>query len=127
MTWDVLIVDDSATMRHFLQRALKLAGVEVGHCYQASNGDAALEVLAREKVDLLITDLNMPVLDGAGLIKRLRERGLLDRLKCMIVTAESSPSRLGNMNDLGSVGYLRKPFTPEQLAATLQRVVETKP
>ena len=102
----ILIVEDSPLMRQLLALTVKRSGAEV---IEASDGLAALKLLAQGKFDLLFVDLNMPVLDGMKLIKRVREDPTQAAAQICVVTTESTPGAEEQARALGANFYLRKP------------------
>lgn len=115
----VLIVDDSASMRALLIHALTNAGFAVA---KADDGVAALEWLATNEADVVITDINMPRLDGFGLIERLRGDSRHCDRPILVLTTESSDEKKQRARDAGATGWIVKPFDPEKLAAAVRRV-----
>jgi two-component system, chemotaxis family, chemotaxis protein CheY len=116
----ILTVDDSASMRALLFHALTSSGFEVA---QADDGIAALEWLAVNEVDVVITDINMPRLDGFGLIERLRAGTRHHDRPILVLTTESSDEKKQRARDAGATGWIVKPFDPEKLATAVRRVV----
>jgi two-component system chemotaxis response regulator CheY len=115
----ILTVDDSASMRALLLHALNASGFEVA---QADDGIAALEWLAINEVDVVITDINMPRLDGFGLIERLRAGNRHNDRPILVLTTESSDEKKQRARDAGATGWIVKPFDPEKLATAVRRV-----
>jgi two-component system chemotaxis response regulator CheY len=111
----VLIVDDSAVMRRILERALRQAGLEIAAVFEASNGAEALDILSRETVDLILSDLNMPRMGGLELLRQLRSRNLAADTPVVMVTTESGEESVRDAIAAGAQGYIRKPFTAEQV------------
>lgn len=124
MSYHILIVDDSAITRTLIKRALPLAGIQLGEIYEADSGAAALRVLHTTQVDLVLTDLNMPEMDGAALIEAMDTSEALRHVPVVIISTEGSKPRLQQIQRPLVAGYLRKPFTPEQLKATLCSITE---
>jgi two-component system, chemotaxis family, chemotaxis protein CheY len=118
---DVLIVDDSAVMRAMIKRTLVLSGVPVGQILEAGHGVEALEQLANHWVDLALLDINMPVMNGEELLERIRANEETRALAAIVVSTESSDTRLARLREFG-VEIVHKPFTPEQLRDTVHRV-----
>jgi two-component system chemotaxis response regulator CheY len=116
----VLIVDDSPAMRAFVRRVLELSGVEAGHCLEASNGEEALKVLETSWVDAVLTDINMPLMDGEELLLRMSENSLWCSIPVLVVSADGTESRIRRMLMLGARGYVTKPFAPETLRGELE-------
>ena len=115
MALNVLIVDDSATLRAVLVKILRLSGAPVGQVYEAANGQSALELLQRHEVHLVCTDLNMPVLNGAGLVAAMRANEALAGIPVIMLSSDGSASRLAQSKAQGLSAYVRKPFMPEAI------------
>lgn len=116
----VLTVDDSRTILAMLQHTLTGAGFEV---LQAADGQQGLDVLAGETVDLVITDINMPVMDGIEFIKNVRASGHYQSLPILILTTETSQEKRDQGREAGGTGWIVKPFDPEKLISVINRVV----
>ncbi|HLJ48288.1 MAG TPA: response regulator [Bryobacteraceae bacterium] len=119
----VLVVDDSRAMRAFIRRLFRLSGLPVGECLEAENGAEALQVLRQHRVDLILTDVNMPVMSGAEFIRELRQDPALRPIPVLVVSTDATEKRINEMVSLGALGYLRKPFFPELLKAEIERMV----
>jgi len=122
MPLNILIVDDSPAMRNFVRRVIRFSGLGVENCIEASNGAEALEVAASHSLDAILTDINMPVMDGEEFVRRLRASAQAS-VPVIVVSTDATPNRIHNMLDLGATGYLQKPFGPEQLRDELERVL----
>ncbi len=116
----VLTVDDSRTMLAMLRHTLSDAGFDV---LQAEDGQQGLDVLEQEEVDIVITDINMPVMDGIEFIKRVRASGKYQSLPILILTTESSREKRDQGRAAGGTGWIVKPFDPEKLISVIKRVV----
>ncbi len=116
----VLTVDDSRTILAMLQHTLKKAGFEV---LQAEDGQQGLNVLADEDVDVVITDINMPVMDGIEFIRNVRASGANQSLPILILTTETSQEKRNEGRAAGGTGWIVKPFDPEKLISVINRVV----
>jgi two-component system chemotaxis response regulator CheY len=116
----VLTVDDSASMRALLLGALTSRGFAVE---QAEDGQHALEWLAANEVDVIITDINMPRLDGFGLIEKLRASALHADRPILVLTTESSDEKKQRARNAGATGWIVKPFDADKLTAALRRVI----
>lgn len=121
MSLAILVVDDSAVMRAMVRRTLVAGGVPVGRVVEAADGRAALDALAREPFDLAVVDLNMPVMDGEELIGRIREHPVTATLPIVVVSTESSETRVDMLRACG-VAFVHKPFNPATLAAEILRL-----
>ncbi|MDQ2106205.1 response regulator [Azospirillum isscasi] len=115
----VLTVDDSRTMRDMVSFTLKGAGYDV---VEAADGQQALGVIGANKVDLVITDLNMPVMDGLTLIRRLRATPAHRTLPILMLTTEADEKKKAEGRAVGATGWIVKPFNPEKLISVVQKV-----
>jgi len=124
MMLNVLIVDDSATIRAMIKKALTLSITELGQVHEAGDGIAALAVLADHSVDVVLMDINMPKLNGLQLIKKLKEDPETANLPVVVISTEGSTERVEQLKQQGISAYLRKPFRPEQLREILHEILE---
>jgi two-component system chemotaxis response regulator CheY len=116
----ILAVDDSPSMRDMVRIALTGAGFEVT---QAVDGQQALELARASSFDLVLSDVNMPVMDGIALIRALRAEAAYRHTPILMLTTESSADRKREGKDAGATGWIVKPFDPAQLVATMHRVL----
>jgi len=107
-------------MRSVIRKILTLARFDVGSFFEAPNGKEALHVLASSWVDVIITDINMPVMNGIEMIKELRQDDLYRNIPVIVVTTEANRERIEEAARLGAKGFLKKPFLPEELKHVLQ-------
>ena len=121
MHFNILVVDDSAVMRAMIVRTLRLSGLPLGELHEAADGEAALARLRVSWVDLLLLDINMPIMNGEQVIEHLRADPETADLKIIVVSTEGSDTRVGRLAEQG-VAFVHKPFTPEQLRDTVLRV-----
>jgi two-component system, chemotaxis family, chemotaxis protein CheY len=110
---NVLIVDDSSTMRKIISRSLRQAGLTVDEIYEAGDGVEGLNALANSKVDLILSDINMPNMDGLEFIKQVRAKG--NTVPIVMITTEGGEDILKEAISSGASDSIKKPFTPEQL------------
>ena len=111
----VLIVDDSSVMRKIVGRSLNQAGVEIKELFEASNGSEALTIAKDKSLDLILSDINMPVMDGLEFVKQLRGIEAAQKIPVIMVTTEAGEAHVVQALSSGASGYIRKPFTPEQI------------
>jgi len=123
MAYSVLIVDDSPVMRSFIRRVMSLSGFEVGECWEASDGEQALAQLKVHTVDVILTDINMPKMNGEEFLKRLEEEGTLRSVPALVISTDATKNRILRMLALGAEGYMTKPFSPESLREELERIL----
>lgn len=121
MAFNVLVVDDSAVMRQMVVRTLKMSGLPLGTVLEAGNGEEGLFVLQDQWVDLLLLDINMPVMNGEEMLRRIRSSPETSALPVIVVSTEGSETRLAALHELGCE-IVRKPFAPETLRDTIIRV-----
>lgn len=121
----ILIVDDSPVMRGFIRRVVQLSGLDVAAYTQAADGEAALSLLAIEPADVILTDINMPGMNGEELLRRLQQDHLLRSIPTVVVSTDATACRVERMLALGAKGYISKPFSPEMLREELDRVLES--
>ena len=123
MAFNVLIVDDSSTMRSVVKRAIKVSGFDVGEYWEAADGKEALEKLRLHWVDVVLTDINMPNLNGMELVARIKEDEVLRTIPVIMVSTEGSERKVQESIRLGASGYIKKPFHPEDIRRTLGEVM----
>jgi two-component system, chemotaxis family, chemotaxis protein CheY len=110
-----LIVDDSSVMRKIVERSLRQAGINLTHVFEAGNGAEALASLAENHVDLILCDINMPVMDGLEFVKQLPGVENAKGVPVVMITTEGSEAHVVKALSCGAKGYIRKPFTPDQV------------
>ncbi|MCP5206433.1 MAG: response regulator [Hahellaceae bacterium] len=116
----ILAVDDSASMRQMVSFTLKGAGYEV---VEAADGKLALEQAKKQQFDLVLSDVNMPVMDGITLVKELRALSNYKFTPILMLTTESAGDKKMEGKQAGATGWLVKPFNPDQLLATIKKVL----
>ncbi|PWT71547.1 MAG: response regulator [Proteobacteria bacterium] len=115
----ILTIDDSKTMRDMLRVTLTDAGFVV---LQGVDGQNGLDVLGQQRVDAVITDINMPIMDGYEVIRRLRQSPMHKSTPILVLTTESDAEKKKLARDAGATGWMVKPFDPERLIATVRKV-----
>jgi two-component system, chemotaxis family, chemotaxis protein CheY len=110
-----LIVDDSSVMRKIVERSLRQAGIDLSLVVEAGNGADALNLLKEQSVDLILSDINMPVMDGLEFVKQLQQQNIAAKIPVVMITTEGSESNVMQALSCGARGYIRKPFTPEEV------------
>jgi two-component system chemotaxis response regulator CheY len=111
----VLIVDDSSVMRKIVERALRQAGLNLAKVVEAGSGREGLEALGREPVGLIVSDINMPSMDGLEFLRQIQSLGLARGAPVVMITTESGEEHVREALAAGAQGYIRKPFTPDQV------------
>ena len=110
-----LIVDDSTVMRKIVERSLRQAGLDQMVVYEAVNGAEGLDLLKSKPVDLILSDINMPSMDGLEFLRQIRAQNLAPGVPVVMITTESSEEHVKQAILAGARGYIRKPFTAEQV------------
>ena len=123
MAFNVLIVDDSSSMRAVIKRTIKVSGFNVGEYFEAGDGRDALEILSNKWVDLVLSDINMPNMNGLELITEMKKNELLSSIPVVLVTTEGSEKMIEESIRLGAKKYIKKPFLPEDIKNTLRSLV----
>jgi two-component system, chemotaxis family, chemotaxis protein CheY len=120
---NILIVDDSAAIRKILQRVLGQANVPISQVFEAGDGVQALEVLKSNPIGLVLSDINMPNMDGLQLLSNVRAVEEWKNIPFVMITTEGSHAKVLEAVQLGASGYVRKPFTPDQIKEKLAGLV----
>ena len=123
MAINILVVDDSATMRSIVTRALTMSDLPVGQIHQAANGQEGLDLLDQEWVDVALVNINMPVMNGLEMIERVRAKPGFADFPVVVVSTESSQTRIEEVRSKG-VEFVHKPFTPELLNDVLRTIMK---
>jgi two-component system chemotaxis response regulator CheY len=120
---DVLIVDDSAAIRKILQRVLRQTDLNLGEIKEAGDGAEAVEILKDRTFGLILSDINMPNMDGLQLLARIKEMDHLKNVPVIMITTEGGQGRVMEAVQLGATGYVRKPFTADQIKEKLAGII----
>jgi two-component system chemotaxis response regulator CheY len=123
MAYRVLIVDDSPAMRSFVRRVMELSGFDLSGCFEAGDGAEAMRLLHSEWVDAILTDINMPGMDGEEFLRRLSADDLLRSIPAIVISTDATRNRIDRLTTLGARGYVTKPFLPEDLREVLERTL----
>jgi two-component system, chemotaxis family, chemotaxis protein CheY len=123
MALDVLIVDDSAAIRKILHRVLVQAEVPLGKVHEASDGKEGLEKLKSEKIGLILSDINMPNMDGIEFLTNIKADESFKSIPILMVTTEGSQAKVMQALELGAAGYVKKPFTADQIKEKLAGII----
>ena len=123
MAFNVLIVDDSSSMRAVIKKTLKVSGFNVGQFLMAGDGKEALKVLEGEWVDIILTDINMPNMNGIELLTEVKKDEMLKSIPVVMVTTEGSDKVMQESIGLGAQGYVKKPFRPEEIKRILNGIM----
>ena len=124
MAYNVLIVDDSQTMRKVIRKSLVLSGFKMGECWEAGDGRQALDLFHSQRVDLILTDLNLPGMSGLDMVKELQQEENFRRVPVIIITTHNNENLLQEGSALGIKAYIQKPFRPETIRDVLSQTME---
>jgi two-component system chemotaxis response regulator CheY len=124
MESDFLVVDDSTAIRKILQRVLRQTGMPIGQVHEAANGKEALLLLETTSVDLILSDINMPEMDGLQLLASLKASARWRHIPVIMITTEGSATKVADAGRLGAAGYVRKPFSADQIKEKLASFFE---
>jgi two-component system, chemotaxis family, chemotaxis protein CheY len=124
MDSDVLVVDDSAAIRKILQRVLRQTGMAIGAIHEAGDGQEALAVMEQHPVKLVLSDINMPKMDGLQLLASLKGSPQWRTVPVVMITTEGGEAKVSEAVKLGAAGYVRKPFTADQIKEKLTGILE---
>ena len=119
MAVNVLIVDDSGVMRSMIAKTIRLSGLDLGEIHQAANGQEGLDALNQNWIDLVIADINMPVMNGEEMIDRMLEHPEFRDIAIVVVSTEGSKTRVERLQNKGA-RFIHKPFTPETIRDTVK-------
>jgi len=123
MAYNVLIVDDSATMRALIRKVLVISGFDIGEYFEGANGREALGILENNWVDIILSDLHMPEMDGAALVKALKNHQLWRNIPVVLITTEARAEIITPFMNLGVQDYIQKPFRPETIRQKLTGIL----
>ena len=124
MSYRVLIVDDSSVVRTMVKKAIQMAGLDVEEVHEAANGLEALERLRTNWVDIVFTDLHMPVMNGMELVQSMARDGVLATTPVVVVSSDPSETRAEDLRRLGVRAYLKKPFRPEGFREVIEGLLQ---
>lgn len=122
MSINVLIVDDSGVMRAMILKSLRMSGLPLGETYQAANGQEGLDMLNRHWIDLVIVDINMPVMNGEDMIHHMKQTPEIKDIPIVVISTEGSKTRLEKLQEKGAA-FIHKPFSPETIRDTIKDIM----
>ena len=123
MSYNILVVDDSAIIRKMVIKTIGMSGMDVGTIHEAENGRKALQVLADEWVDIVFADIHMPEMNGIEMVEKMSQDNLLVSIPVVIVSSDHSEARIDELKQRGIRAYLKKPFRPEGLRDIIEDVL----
>ena len=124
MAFNILIADDSETMRAVIKKTVVMSGVPIGEILEAGTGKEVLDILKKTWVDVILSDINMPEMSGMDLLRELKQDEVYANIPVIMITTESSLARMEQARDLGAADYIKKPFLPETIKQILLEVLK---
>jgi two-component system chemotaxis response regulator CheY len=125
MSFSILIADDSEIIREVLERTLHMTKISFSNIFKVANGAEALTLLKDQWIDLVFTDIHMPVMGGIELIENMHSSPEYRDIPVVVISTEGSATRIDQLKSLDIKGYLRKPFTPESIRDILNATLGT--
>ena len=122
MALNILIVDDSKVMRTMVLKTLSMSGVQISNGYEANNGKEGLEILSENWIDLVIVDINMPVMNGEEMIEHMKANEETRDIPTIVISTEGSETRIARLLEKG-VDFIRKPFSPEIIRDKISNII----
>ncbi len=123
MPFNILIVDDSSPMRAVIKKVIKASGFDIGEFHEAGSGKEALQVLDDQWLDVVLSDYNMPEMNGLEMLQKMKQNEMMKDIPVIMVTTEGSSERVDEFMQTGASAYIKKPFTPEQIRTQLQQLL----
>ena len=123
MSYSILIVDDSLPMRSVIKKTFKAAGYGNAEFHEAADGKQAIELMENGWIDIVLTDYNMPVMNGLEFIKTIKSKELLKDIPVVVVSTEGNETKIKEFMDSGAAGYITKPFTPETIRDLITNIL----
>ena len=119
----VLVIDDSSTMRKIVSRSLRQAGLDFEEILEAGDGQEALNLLESQNVDLILSDINMPNMDGIEFLRQKKENAAIANIPVVMITTEGGSDIIGEAKALGAAGNIKKPFTPDKIQEVIGALI----
>ncbi len=123
MAFNILIVDDSAIIRKMVERTIRISSVPVAEMYQAANGKEGLEIIGKNWIDIVLADINMPVMDGMTMLETMHEDEMMRHIPVVIVSTEGSETKIERLWQKGMKAFVKKPFMPETIREVMREVL----
>lgn len=123
MSINVLVVDDSGVMRAMIIKSMKMSGLSLGEIHQAGNGEEGLASLDQNWIDLVVVDINMPVMNGEQMIDSMKLNPETENIPIVVISTEGSKARLESLKQKGAA-FIHKPFTPETIRDTVKDIMK---
>lgn len=122
---NILIVEDNLVIRKVIEKTIHICGLDDGSIFEADNGKEGLTIMSKNQIDLMLIDINMPIMDGMQMLREVRKKEHAKDIPILIVSAESNQERIEEINHLGAE-FIHKPFTPEMLRGKLLDLIEKR-
>jgi two-component system chemotaxis response regulator CheY len=122
----VLVVDDSGTARMIIKQCLSIIGLQGKTFLEAGNGRDAIEILKDKSVDMVVTDLNMPVMDGESLLREIKGSSAWKKIPVIVITSSSNDAREKTLREVGAEAVVSKPVNPAALSAAWKNIIGAK-
>lgn len=123
MSFNILVVDDSLPMRKVIKKTIMASGFSMAEYNEAGDGTEALGILREKWIDIVVTDYNMPGMNGLELVNEMKKDDLLKSVPVIVITTEGSKTRIDEFREKGVSGYIKKPFTPEEIRTVLHEIL----
>ena len=123
MSFNLLIVDDSNSMRAVIKKIVTISGFKMDKCLEANNGKEAMDLLSTNWIDIIISDINMPEVNGLELLDQLKKNDTLKEIPVIMITTEGSSERMQEAFKRGAKGFVKKPFLPDEIKKVLYDVI----
>ncbi|MGO9139651.1 MAG: response regulator [Syntrophales bacterium] len=123
MSFNVLIVDDSKSVRSVIKKIITISGFRMDRCYEAVNGKQALDILSKEWVDIILSDLNMPEMNGLEMLAAIKADRHLQKIPVIVISTEDSDDKRHAVLEMGAKRFIKKPFSPEYVRKVLYEVI----
>lgn len=123
MAFNILVVDDSMPMRKVIKKTIMASGFSMSEYSEAGDGKEALKVLREKWIDIVVTDFNMPNMNGLELVSEMKKDDMLQSIPVLVITTEGSQARVDEFKEKGVAGYIKKPFTPEEIRIKLHDIL----
>lgn len=123
MAFNILVVDDSLPMRKVIKKTIKASGFAMAGYEEASDGKEALKILKDKWIDVVVTDYNMPNMNGMELIETMQKDTAMSAIPVIVITTEGSQGKVSEFASKGATGYIKKPFTPEEIKRKLYEIL----
>jgi len=123
MVINVLVVDDSNVMRAMILKTMRMSGLPLGTVHQAANGKEGLDILQQNWIDLVVVDINMPVMNGEEMIDHMRANPEISDISVIVISTEGSNTRIERLLHKGAA-FIHKPFTPESIRDTVKKLMD---